>query len=145
MKLKTESCEVMKFNQLVPELSVSDVNQSKHFYVDILDFKIEYERAEDNFAFLSYGQAQLMLDEGPNGSWSTGITEYPFGRGINFQINVDDIDRIYQSLQRNNIKLFRDKFSSRYKANKITYVEEEILVQDPDGYLLRFSKILEEE
>ena len=134
----------MKFNPLVPEISVSNINKSKQFYVDILGFQIEYERLEDHFAFLSYGQAQLMLDEGINGSWSTGLQEYPFGRGVNFQFLTDDIHSICDRLQQNNIKLFKDLFISKYRADQTTYIEKEILLQDPDGYLLRFSELMEE-
>ncbi len=58
----------MRFNQLVPELSVSDIENSKRFYTDVLRFRIEYERVEDKFAFLSFGEAQLMINE-INGHW----------------------------------------------------------------------------
>ena len=43
----------MKFNSLIPELTVSDIERTKHFYIDILQFKIEYERPENQFVFLS--------------------------------------------------------------------------------------------
>ena len=72
----------MRFNQLVPELSVSDIENSKRFYTDVLGFRIEYERVEDKFVFLSLGEAQLMINE-INGHWETGKLEYPLGRGIN--------------------------------------------------------------
>ena len=39
----------MKFNALVPELSVSNIQNSKKFYLDILGLKLEYERIEDKF------------------------------------------------------------------------------------------------
>ena len=51
----------MKFNALIPELSVSDINVSKHFYIDILGFNLEYERKQDKFVFISYGDAQIMI------------------------------------------------------------------------------------
>lgn len=69
----------MKFNGLVPELSVSDINKSKNFYINILGFHLEYERLEDKFAFLSYGESQIMLEE-INGYWNTGELQYPLGR-----------------------------------------------------------------
>lgn len=53
----------MKFCALIPELSVRDLVRSKDFYVDILGFRVEYERAEDSFLFLSLGEAQIMLEE----------------------------------------------------------------------------------
>lgn len=129
----------MKFNGLVPELSVSDINKSKNFYINILGFHLEYERLEDKFAFLSYGESQIMLEE-INGYWNTGELQYPLGRGINFQIAADDVYKIAYNIKRNNIKLFRDVMESRYECGGELVFQKEILVQDPDGYLLRFSQ-----
>lgn len=131
----------MEFNKMIPELSVTDIRRSKEFYVKMLKFNIEYERPENRFVFLSYHGAQLMLDEGISGSWSTGHTEYPFGRGINFQFFTDDIDSIISTLKRNNTKLFKELFISEYQIHDKINVYEEIMVQDPDGYLLRFSEL----
>ena len=50
-----------KFNSLIPELSVKSIEESKRFYIDILGFKLEYERPEDKFAFLSLGDIQVNL------------------------------------------------------------------------------------
>ena len=73
----------------------------------MLGFKLEYERIEDKFAYLSYGQAQLMIEE-INGYWNTGELNYPFGRGINFQISVLNIEPIIERLNAHNIPLFRE-------------------------------------
>ena len=129
----------MKFNGLIPELSVSSVNDSKKFYMDILGFHLEYERVEERFAFLSYGEAQIMLEE-INEHWNTGELQRPFGRGINFQIATDDVYKISYKLKQNNITLFRDIVESQYKCDGEVIVEKEVLFQDPDGYLLRFSQ-----
>lgn len=129
----------MKFNSLIPELSVTDIDKSKRFYIDILGFHLEYERVADKFAFLSYGETQIMIEE-INGYWNTGELKYPLGRGINFQIHTDDVYKIADNLKQNNIDLFRDIMESRYECGKEVVFEKEILVQDPDGYLLRFSQ-----
>lgn len=42
----------MKFNDLIPELSVSSIVESKRFYIDVLGFKLEYERGEDDIAII---------------------------------------------------------------------------------------------
>jgi len=131
----------MIFNKMVPELTVSNIHLSKKFYIDILGFKVEYEREEDKFVFISLDGVQLMLEEGVNGSWSTGMTEYPFGRGINFQFFIEDIKKVIFRLNDNNIKLFKELFVSEYRINLERQVSKEILVQDPDGYLLRFSEL----
>ena len=78
----------MKYNDLIPELVVSNINISRDFYVNMLGFKVEYEREEDKFIFLSLGNIQLMLEEGSEDELSQ--MEYPFGKGINFTFGVDN-------------------------------------------------------
>lgn len=129
----------MKFNALIPELSVSNIQKSIDFYVNILNFKIEYERKENKFAFLSYGKAQIMIEE-INQNWNTGELFFPFGRGVNFQIETNDIETIVSNLKTHDIKPFKDVFISSYKVGKTIYKQKEILILDPDGYLLRFSQ-----
>lgn len=133
----------MKFNKLIPELTVSDIEKSKKFYVDVLGFKIEYERPENHFAFLSLGEAQLMLDR-INGNWDVGELVYPFGRGINFQIEIEDIEQFVAKIKDCGVVPFKDIFCSRYRCDNVIYVEKEVLIMDPDGYLLRFSETLED-
>ncbi|MGL4372417.1 MAG: bleomycin resistance protein [Turicibacter sp.] len=132
----------MKFNALIPELSVSNLQQSKDFYLNILGFKLEYERVADHFAFLSLGEAQLMIEQ-INGHWDTGKLAYPLGRGINFQIAVEDVSVLADKLKVNHITLFRELTVNHYECQGEVVVEKEILVQDPDGYLLRFSETSE--
>ena len=129
----------MNFNKLIPELSVSNIEKSKHFYINVLNFKLEYERKEDKFAFLSYNGSQIMLEQ-INENWNVGALEYPFGRGINFQIETNEIEEISNRLKENNIKIYKDIFESKYIANGEVFIEKELLVQDPDGYLLRFQQ-----
>ncbi|WP_066892191.1 VOC family protein [Clostridium nigeriense] len=127
----------MKFNSLIPELSVNNIEESKRFYIDILGFKLEYERIEDKFAFLSLGDIQIMIEE-VNGYWNTGELKYPFGRGINFQMEVPSVEEIRKNLVKNNIELFRDITISEYECNGEIILQKEFLVQDLNGYLLRF-------
>jgi len=68
------------------------------------------------------------------------MTGYPFGRGINFQFFIKDIEKVILKLNTNNIKLFKELFVSEYRINLERQVSKEILVQDPDGYLLRFTE-----
>ena len=128
----------MQFNDLIPELSVSNISQSKAFYSDILGFDIVYERPEGKFCFLEQGGAQIMLEE-KNGYWETGNLEYPLGRGINFQIGIDDILPIYERLKAARVALYQDLEIVKYRINDEFVHDKQFLVQDPDGYLLRFS------
>ena len=88
----------MKFNKMIPELTVSDINKTKEFYLNILGFKLEYEREADRFIFLSFEETQLMFEEMHENGWNVAEMSYPFGRGINFSIEVEDIDMIYHKL-----------------------------------------------
>jgi len=129
----------MKYNAVIPELTVSDLESSKFFYLDVIGFKLDYKRDEDKFLFISLGDVQLMVEES-NGNWVTGELSYPFGRGINLQISVGDVDKIAQKLKANKLPIYRDTFESRYENDEEILFEKELLVQDPDGYLLRFSE-----
>ena len=124
---------------IVTSLSESNFYKSLSFYVNILGFKIEYQRIHDKFAYLSYGKAQIMIEE-INGNWNVADLEYPFGRGINFQIETKNIQKIQTSLMEHNIKPFKDIFESKYHSNNQNFKQLEILILDPDGYLLRFSQ-----
>ncbi|MGG1217301.1 VOC family protein [Priestia endophytica] len=125
----------MEFNRLIPELSVKDIQKSKTFYLDVLGFQLNYERIEDQFAFISLNDAQMMIEQ-CNGHWQTGELEYPYGRGINFQIEIDNIEVLLQNLKKHNIPLFRDLMTNSYSE----FTQKEFIVQDPDGYLLRFCQ-----
>ena len=127
----------MNFNKLIPELSVTNIDKSKEFYLK-LGFKIMYERKEDKFAFLELEGNQLMIEE-INDNWNTGKLEYPFGRGINISMTINDIDKYYQELINKKISFFKDIMTNEYDVNGKTYLDKEFLIQDPDGYLLRFN------
>ena len=132
----------MQWNQMIPEFDVFSVEESIHFYVDLIGFHIEYERKEDRFVFLQLREMQIMLQEInlENNKWETGKLEYPLGRGINFQIDVDNIDEIYERLIKTNYKIFVDMEEHWYRKENVLLGCKEFLVQDPNGYLLRFSQ-----
>ncbi len=125
----------MKFNSLIPELSVTDVEKSKVFYLN-LGFEIKYQR--EKFYFLELEENQIMIEE-INDHWNVGELEYPFGRGINLSMSVSDIDSYYEKLKDKNISFFKPLMCNIYQVNDEIYEDKEFLLQDPDGYLLRFT------
>jgi catechol 2,3-dioxygenase-like lactoylglutathione lyase family enzyme len=131
----------MEFNRLIPELSAADFEKSLSFYTDVLGFQIEYQRPEQRFAFLSYQGSQIMLEQ-LNGTWKAGKGEYPFGRGVDFQMLVDDIEVIISSLREQGYPLMVEPETHWYRKENLLVGQYEFLVLDPDGYVLRFSQQL---
>lgn len=127
----------MNFNKLIPELSVTDINKTREFYVDVLGFKICYERPEDKFIFVEKDGNQIMLEQ-INDNWNVGKMEYPFGRGINFEMTISDVDAVYERIEKAGIKSFMEMEIKDYECGNETVHQKQFLVQDPDGYLLRF-------
>lgn len=127
----------MKFNSLIPELSVTDINKSKDFYLK-LGFKIMYERVEDKFCFLELEGNQIMIQE-ENDTWNVGDMEYPYGRGINISMSVTDVEKMYNDILNKNIKIFKELEVHSYRVDDKVYNDLEFLIQDLDGYLLRFN------
>jgi len=126
----------VKFNKLIPELSVSDINKSKEFYLS-LGFSIIYERVDDRFCFLELDGNQLMIEE-VNDNWNVGELEYPFGRGINISMEVSDIDKLYDFVKEKQYPIFREMQIDSYQVGDKVYHDKQFLIQDLDGYLLRF-------
>lgn len=134
----------MYWNKIIPELSVTNLEKSLKFY-KIIGFKIEYERPESKFAFISLGEIQFMLQElSDNDKWDVGALTYPFGNGINFQLEVDNVDEIYNKLKSENYKIAFEMEENWYRQDNKLLGNKEFLIQDPDGYLLRFSEDLGE-
>ena len=130
---------MFKCNSLIPELSVSDIDRSLCFYLGILSFKLEYERKENKFALLSLKDAQIMIEE-RNGYWETGNLSYPFGRGINLQLAISDVDELYRKVKTNDYPIKIEIQENWYRAENKLIGQKEFLLMDPDGYLLRFAQ-----
>lgn len=134
----------MIFNKLIPELSVSNLNKSLDFYKKC-GFKIEYDRPENKFAFISFYGSQIMIQEiSKNDKWTLENLKYPFGNGVNFQIEVKNADKIYNKLKESNYPIAYEMEENWYRENDKLLGNKEFLVQDPDGYLLRFCEDLGE-
>lgn len=135
----------MKFNKLIPELSVSNLNESLKFYVNSIGFKIEYQRPENKFVFISYQGTQFMLQElEENEKWSIGELKHPYGNGVNFQIEVSNVEKIHDALKTSGYKIAFDIEENWYRQDNKLLGNKEFLIQDLDGYLLRFSEDLGE-
>ncbi|WP_439576769.1 bleomycin resistance protein [Elioraea sp.] len=128
--------------RLVPELIVSDLDASLAFWCGTLGFGVRFTRPEHRFACLQLGTAQVMLEQLGDRSWGTGPLDRPFGRGINLQIEVDDVTLLHARLIAAGVGLYRDLAVAWYRDGEIEHGQAQLLVQDPDGYLLRFCTSL---
>jgi catechol 2,3-dioxygenase-like lactoylglutathione lyase family enzyme len=82
-----------------------------------------------------------MLDQlGTDRDWVTAPLELPLGRGINLEITVEDIAPILAALVAAGWPLFLGPEEKTYRVGEGSVTVRQFLVQDPDGYLLRFSE-----
>ncbi len=126
--------------RMVPELLVSALPRSLAFWRDLCGFEIVYQREEEGFVFLDLEGAQFMLEEvRGDDNWITGPLEAPRGRGINFEIKVASIEALLLRLEAAGWPLYRTRQERWYRSNDVEIGVHQFLVQDPDGYLLRFS------
>ncbi|WP_193558014.1 bleomycin resistance protein [Aeromonas sobria] len=140
----TAAVDEVYWNPMVPELSVTDLARSLAFYNDLLGFSVRYRRDDPPFAYLEQQQVQLMLEQVHPAGWQVGALEPPFGRGINLQMELTDIQPLLDRLQRADIVLFRQPAEVWYPVGEMLAGQREFLLQDPDGYLLRFVQYLGE-
>ncbi|MEZ5647772.1 MAG: VOC family protein [Alphaproteobacteria bacterium] len=129
---------------LVPELYCSDLARSLTFYKDILGFSLRYERPEERFAFLDFEGASLMLEQpcDPSRIWLSGSLEQPYGRGVNFQIEVQAVDPFYARVISAGLRPFWEMEERWYRCKNNVQGNRQFVLADPDGYLLRFFQNL---
>ncbi|WP_309570010.1 VOC family protein [Deinococcus sp.] len=134
----TSHVPVTEWAALVPELDVSDLPRSLDVYTRVFGFTVNYTRP--GFAYLSLGKVQWMLSQWRAGqAWETGALERPYGRGINFQMVVPDLDALHARLLADGYPLFAPLTTATYHEGHTPHTQRQVLVQDPDGYLLRFT------
>lgn len=136
---------------LVPELDVRDLGVAVRFYVDLLGFRVVFRRHDERFAYLAHDDAELMLQEasGPGRRFRTAPLEAPFGRGINFQLAVADVDAVYErflAAGREPVVAIEERwYRVDVEAPGGRWVEvgpteagnRQFVAADPDGYLWR--------
>lgn len=124
---------------LIPELDVTNLEVSLGFYQGIVGFSLVFERNHERFAYIRLGNAHLMLQEaaGPGRRFRTAPLAQPFGRGINFQLRVFDVDKTYQDVQKSTSPVILPLENKSYEGGPQTFYVRQFVVADPDGYLLR--------
>ena len=130
--------------KLVPEIKVSDLTASLRFWCDGLGFRVLYGRAEEGY--LDRDGAQIMLDQRDLGAperrgiWETGPMEPPFGRGVNFEVQVSDLEAIQSRLEAAGVGIYFGPETRWYRVGGVEIGVQQFLVQDPDGSLVRLQQ-----
>jgi catechol 2,3-dioxygenase-like lactoylglutathione lyase family enzyme len=132
----------MSAARLVPELYCSDVQRSLRFYIDVLGFEIQYERPEERFAYLVREGTEIMLEQPVGRTFLAAELEYPYGRGVNFQIQVEDVTSLYAAARASPWPLLLELEDRWYRRGELALGNRQFVIQDPDGYVLRFFKDL---
>jgi catechol 2,3-dioxygenase-like lactoylglutathione lyase family enzyme len=127
-------------NRITPELDVADLDRSLAFYTGTLGFCVRFQRPEERFAYLDLDGVHLMLEEaaGPGRRFHTAPLEHPYGRGVNFQIEVADVDALHARVQSAGFDFVIPLEERWYRQDRIERGNRQFVVADPDGYLLRF-------
>ena len=129
---------------LTPELKVLNFQESLDFYTRIAAFEVLFDRQEEDFAMLGINGARIMIEGLTDKSrvWKVGNLERPFGRGMHFQIEVPDVQSLYENFKKANWPIFFDMEEKWYRVKDHEVGNKQFLVQDPDGYLFRFFQDL---
>ena len=136
---------------VVPEIDVTDLSTSLRFYCEVLGFRVLFERSAERFAYLERSGVDLMVQEaaGPGRRFRTADLEPPFGRGVNFQLRVDDVDEVHARAVASGAHVVVPMEERWYRGDVATSGgrwpltgpteagNRQFVVADPDGYLWR--------
>lgn len=113
-------------------IEVNNIEESLHFYIDLLGFKINRHNPESEppMATVQAGTLKITLAQHPE-------TMLKRGRGVNFFLGVDDVDEYYRELTGNGLDV-RPPVDEGWGGRFIT-------LQDPDKYRFFFVTWLENE
>lgn len=79
-----------------------------------------------------------------NRPWVTGELERPYGRGVNFSIEVPDIFSLQRRCDGLGIEYFLPMEERWYRKDRVEVGQLQCVLSDPDGYLARLTQSLGE-
>ena len=132
--IKTE-----RWTSIVPELVVTNIDRSVEVYTTLFGFEAEHTRP--GLAVLKLpGGGQILLEQfDPKSPLIVSELKTPFGRGMSLTIRTEKPSALYEALRSAKHPIVVPMQVAEYEEDGDTYSRSEFVVQDPDGYLLRFT------
>lgn len=124
--------------RMAPEIFVSDLDGSLAFWRDLLGFDIAYSRP--GFVYLERREGAQVMICARDGSLEVGPMKRPFGRGVLFQVYVDDLASIASTLSAQGWPLYSEAREVWRRWGDREGGQRELFVQDPDGYLIMVAQ-----
>jgi catechol 2,3-dioxygenase-like lactoylglutathione lyase family enzyme len=125
--------------KMIAELHVTDLALSLAFWRDIIGFEIAFRREEEKFVYLEHAEGQQIMLCQRDGRFESGSMEHPLGQGAMFQIYFRDIGPVLAKLAARNWPIYLGPRQIWRKTGDRQSGQEEVFVQDPDGYLLMLA------
>lgn len=126
--------------KFVTELHVAELGASLAFWKDIIGFEIAFEREEEKFVYLEHPEGQQIMLCQRHGRFETGPMQLPLGQGAMFQIYLTDISSVLANLSAQNWPIYLGPRQVWRRTGDRETGQEEVFVQDPDGYLLMLAR-----
>jgi catechol 2,3-dioxygenase-like lactoylglutathione lyase family enzyme len=130
--------------KIVTEFHVADLDASLTFWRDILGFQIAYRRAEEKFVYLEHPEGQQIMLCQRHGRFETGPMQPSLGQGAMFQIYFEEIDSILTNIAARNWPIYLGPREVWRRTGDRESGQQEVFVQDPDGYLLMLAQTIGE-
>lgn len=145
MERRLEIEEAAKTGNVVPWLYCSDIGRSTDFYCNVLGFTLLGETPAEKSAYLDSLGARIMLQEVVEGALLAAPLEYPYGRGVYLLLRAEDVDALHSRLcsETGDEGVIIRPRNRYYRVGEDMVGHREIVLQDPDGYVLRFYHSIE--
>jgi catechol 2,3-dioxygenase-like lactoylglutathione lyase family enzyme len=126
--------------KMVTELHVADLDVSLAFWKDIIGFEIAFRREEEKFVYLEHPEGQQIMLCQRHGRFETGPMQPPLGQGAMFQIYFRNASPILTHLVTRKWPIYLGPREVWRKTGDRESGQQEVFVQDPDGYLLMLAQ-----